>query len=39
MDKLRISTAQFENRSGDKEFNLTRIEALARDAALHGSHD
>jgi predicted amidohydrolase len=38
MDKLRISTAQFENRSGDKEFNLTRIEALARDAALHGSH-
>ena len=38
MDKLKISTAQFENRSGDKEFNLSRIESLAAEAALEGSH-
>ena len=38
MDKLKISTAQFENRSGDKEFNLSRIESLARAAAIKGSH-
>jgi predicted amidohydrolase len=38
MDKLKISAAQFENRSGDKEFNLSRIETLAREAALTGSH-
>lgn len=38
MDKLKISTAQFENRSGDKEFNLSRIESLAREASLQGSH-
>jgi len=38
MDKLKISTAQFENRSGDKEFNLSKIEILAKSAALEGSH-
>ena len=38
MDKIKISTAQFENRSGDKEFNLSRIESLAHQAALDGSH-
>jgi predicted amidohydrolase len=38
MDKIKISTAQFENRSGDKEYNLSRIETLAREAALQGSH-
>jgi predicted amidohydrolase len=38
MEKLKISTAQFENRSGDKEFNLSKIEILARAAALEGSH-
>ena len=38
MDKIKISTAQFENRSGDKEFNLSRIESLVREAALEGSH-
>jgi predicted amidohydrolase len=38
MDNLKISTAQFENRSGDKEFNLSRIESLARDASVNGSH-
>jgi predicted amidohydrolase len=38
MDKIKISTAQFENRSGDKKFNLLRIESLAREASLEGSH-
>jgi predicted amidohydrolase len=38
MDKIRISTAQFENRSGDKEFNLSRIESLAHEASAKGSH-
>lgn len=38
MDKIKISAAQFENRSGDKEYNLSRIETLAREAALQGSH-
>jgi predicted amidohydrolase len=38
MDKIRISTAQFENRSGDKEFNLSKIENLAEKAAREGSH-
>src|SRR5664280_476818 len=38
MDKLKISTAQFENMSGDKDFNLSRIESLTREAALEGSH-
>jgi len=38
MDKIKISTAQFENRSGDKEFNLSRIESLAREASSRGSH-
>jgi 5-aminopentanamidase len=37
MDRIKISTAQFENRSGDKDFNLSKIEALARKAALDGS--
>lgn len=38
MDKIIISTAQFENRSDDKEFNLSRIESLAHDASKKGSH-
>ncbi len=37
MDKLKISTAQFENRSGDKAFNLSKIEGLAEKAAREGS--
>jgi predicted amidohydrolase len=37
MDQLKISTAQFENRSGDKDFNLLKIESLAEKAALKGS--
>jgi predicted amidohydrolase len=38
MDKLKISTAQFENRSGDKEFNLSKIESMAKEASRQGSH-
>lgn len=37
MDKLKISTAQFENRSGDKEYNLSVIAKLAEKAARQGS--
>lgn len=37
MEKLKISTAQFENRSGDKDYNLSIIETLARRAAEEGS--
>jgi predicted amidohydrolase len=37
MKSLRISTAQFENRSGDKEYNLGRIESLAAEASSQGS--
>ncbi len=37
MDKLKISTAQFENKSGDKEYNLSVIEKLAGRAAAEGS--
>jgi predicted amidohydrolase len=37
MDNLKISTAQFENRSGDKEYNLSVIESLAEKASLEGS--
>ncbi|HOS72060.1 MAG TPA: nitrilase family protein [Bacteroidales bacterium] len=37
MNKLRISTAQFENRSGDKAYNLGIIGDLAREAAGEGS--
>src|SRR5579872_270276 len=34
---LRIATAQFEHRSGDKPFNLKRIEALSAWAARLGA--
>jgi predicted amidohydrolase len=37
MENLKISTAQFENRSNDKAFNLSRIESLAEKASLDGS--
>lgn len=37
MDKLKISTAQFENRSGDKNYNLSVIDDLAGKAAAEGS--
>jgi predicted amidohydrolase len=38
MEKVKISTAQFENRSGDKGYNLSVIEKLARKASLEGSN-
>jgi 5-aminopentanamidase len=37
MNNLKISTAQFENRSGDKAYNLSVIEKLAKKAAEEGS--
>jgi predicted amidohydrolase len=37
MENLRISAAQFEHRSGDKEYNLTVIEKMARQASMQGS--
>jgi predicted amidohydrolase len=38
MDRIRISTAQFENKSGDKDYNLSVIDRLATKAASEGSH-
>lgn len=38
MINLKIATAQFENKSGDKEYNLSIIEKLSREAAAKGSH-
>ncbi|MES3016672.1 MAG: nitrilase family protein [Bacteroidota bacterium] len=37
MQKIKISTAQFENKSGDKEYNLSVIDKLAKQAAAAGS--
>jgi predicted amidohydrolase len=37
MDTIRIATAQFENKSNDKEYNLSVIERLAGRAAQQGS--
>ena len=37
MDNLKISTAQFENRSGDKNYNLSVIEKLSQKASTEGS--
>lgn len=37
MKKLKISTAQFENKSGNKEYNLSVIDKLAAKAAAEGS--
>ncbi len=37
MKKIKISSAQFENRSGDKEYNLSVIAELAAKAAGEGS--
>ena len=35
---MKIATAQFENRSGDKDFNLAAIERLAATAAQSGAN-
>lgn len=37
MDKLRIATAQFESKSGDKEYNLSVIEDLSSQASAEGA--
>jgi predicted amidohydrolase len=37
MNDLRIATAQFENKSGDKEFNLNVIADLTGKAAKEGA--
>jgi predicted amidohydrolase len=37
MTSIKISTAQFENRSGDKDYNLNVIDGLAGQAANQGS--
>jgi predicted amidohydrolase len=37
MENLKISTAQFENKSDDKEYNLAVIEMLSEKAARSGS--
>jgi predicted amidohydrolase len=37
MEPMKISTAQFENRSGDKAYNLSVIDELAGKAAREGS--
>lgn len=38
MDKIKISTAQFEHKSADKAYNLSVIERLAENAAYEGSN-
>ncbi|HZI52466.1 MAG TPA: nitrilase family protein [Chitinophagaceae bacterium] len=38
MNNIKISTAQFEHKSGDKDYNLSVIENLAKKASLEGAH-
>ena len=37
MQNIKISTAQFENKSGDKDYNLSVIDQLSQKAAAEGS--
>ena len=37
MDKIKISTAQFEHKSGDKEYNLSVIRKLSAKASAQGA--
>lgn len=37
MDRIKIATAQFEHKSGDKAHNLQTIEGLCKKAAEHGA--
>jgi 5-aminopentanamidase len=37
MDKIKISTAQFEAKNGDKEYNISVIEKLVKKASEEGS--
>jgi predicted amidohydrolase len=38
MESIKISTAQFENRSGDKVYNLSVIDKLSQKAAKEGAN-
>ena len=38
MENLKIATAQFENHSGDKEYNLQIIRTLSKEAASKGAN-
>src|SRR5882757_7614834 len=38
MDKIKISTAQFEHKNADKAYNLSIIEKLSQKAASEGSN-
>jgi len=38
MNKLKIATAQFEHKSGDKSYNLSAIEKLSQKAAAEGAN-
>ena len=38
MKEINIATAQFQTQNGDKEYNLSRIEALTAVAAAKGAH-
>ncbi|MGB4776174.1 MAG: nitrilase family protein [Daejeonella sp.] len=38
MDKIKISTAQFEHKSGDKAYNLSVIDKLSEKAAYQGAN-
>jgi len=38
MQNIKIATAQFENKSGDKEYNLNKIEILTAQAAKEGAN-
>lgn len=37
MENLKIATAQFENKSGDKEYNLSVIDRISNEAAVAGA--
>src|SRR5256885_12843835 len=37
MENIKISTAQFEHKSGDKEYNLIQIDKLCQQAANEGA--
>ena len=38
MDHIKIAAAQFENKSGDKKYNLSVIRQLSLNAASEGAH-
>lgn len=37
MEKIKVATAQFENRSGDKAYNLSVIDRLSAQASQAGA--